>query len=230
MEHTISDNVINKIITRFFIVLFSIDAILIIMGCFFRNNIFFNLSAEANLPTWFSSAKLFLIGITKREEGEYFGSTGTIHKAGAKLIKNGKVISNLEFIPIQTTWKKSARYPYSIMGKLIKDKIFSPPVLLAQVTFNYEACDFDSGDIFFSLNNNNIEKQIMETYSFSEFGSSYYDIIYPGDKDSMDNYIIFRRQTTMSDAEPEDSSGKETTEKYDEKYLWTNGKFKQLEK
>ena len=63
MKYFREEKLFNKTILTFFISLFLIETILIILGYFYRNNLFFNLSAEANLPTWFSSIQLFSIGI-----------------------------------------------------------------------------------------------------------------------------------------------------------------------
>ena len=153
--------------------------------------------------------------------------TGTIEheknrKAEAKLVSHGKVISSVQFDPIDTPGLDDDVYGYTITGRVLGDKGFSKHPKLIGFKFEYPACDFENGEVFLVLQNNKLSYGLTASASANEQIVCNYHCIFPNDKNGKPDRLTIVR--TFRDAE----TGHKTSNDQREIYSWNGEKFKNV--
>lgn len=142
--------------------------------------------------------------------------------AELRLVKDRKIISKLQFTPIEDSPSKIFSYSTQAQWKP-SFKALSRKVRFFSFRFIYGACDYPNGEVIFILTaSNQLLYGLTATESTGEAGSSQYSFIFPNQKGGKKSHLIIKHKIKTRDME----SGKIKDISYNYKnYLWKNNRF-----
>lgn len=168
----------------------------------------FILKATVSIP---NSKEEVLFGLLNPEKGQ------TIESAEARLVDSGKTISSIQFEPIGDP---EALLNYKFSAKLLGDKGFSGHPTLVSFHCQYDACDYEFGDIIIVLKNNRLQYGLKASTSTNDIAYGDYSYIFPTDKKGSPNHLIVIY--TFHDRETNQ------VRRLREVYSWNGEKFKHI--
>ena len=132
-------------------------------------------------------------------------------KANAILIKNGKVVSQASFKPIEMPEAHS--FSYNVAASKFDGSSFAGKPTMARFYFNYEACDYPFGDVLVGVMNDKVKFLLEQTGSAGEAGSSTYEFVLPTEKGGAAGKLVVKR--TLNDLEKKKKTHSRETFRWD---------------
>ena len=150
-------------------------------GNLFNGYVWGGALAKVAIETTIDDEKAWiLIGIVGMGEDEKV--------AVARLVKDGEIISEIEFPTID--FSRPGFFDYTLAGAVLEDKGFSTPIQFIRLVFTYEACDYPNGDVLLILDNSELKYGLTAIYSGGEAGGCEFKYIFPNDKKGEEDKII----------------------------------------
>lgn len=143
---------------------------------------------------------------------------GKVEKAAkAILVKDGKIVSETKFRPIELA--ESNTFGYSIGVSKFPSTALANKPFIARFTFQYGACDYPFGDILVAVVDNKVLRVMEQQGSGNEEGGQSFSYILPGDKGGKPNSLVIETTT-----ENFSEKRKKTTRKT---FFWSGNSFQE---
>jgi hypothetical protein len=125
--------------------------------------------------------ELVLLGIIGK------GKEQTNKNAEVRLLKNDLLVSKVLFPTIESA--DGHQFTYSLEANLLENKGFKPAVKILRFYFHYDACDYASGDVLLTANDNKLKYALSALSSGNELGSQSFIYVLPTDKNGKENQL-----------------------------------------
>lgn len=153
---------------------------------------------------------------------------GSLDKtAEARLVRGGKIVAKLEFVPIFLGINDSNEFGYCTLGAVLP-AAFTPPLVLVSLQFEYGACDYPNGEVVVGWDGKRLFEAFRAVGSSNVQGSVRY-VIFPPDHVRTGKNTVLVEYSYYHNRD--DNSGKrDKVSGRSEEYRWDNGVFKLVAK
>ncbi|MBY0547094.1 MAG: SH3 domain-containing protein [Candidatus Obscuribacterales bacterium] len=143
------------------------------------------------------------------------GTSKTEKQSRAILVRDGKLISEAKFSPIELP--ESHVFSYSVTALKFPTKGFNGNPTIARFAFDYGACDYPYGDILVGVTGDKVTHLMELREAGNETGGTGFDYILPTMKGGKPNSLII--DTTTENFEEKKKSKTRAV------YTWSGSKF-----
>lgn len=153
---------------------------------------------------------------------------GSLDKtAEVRLVRAGKIVAKLEFVPIFLSINDGREFGYCTLGAVFP-AVFTPPLVLVSLKFEYGACDYPNGEVLVGWDGKRLFEAFRAVGSSNEQGSVQYAVFPPAHARTGKNMVLVEFSYYHNRG---DNSGKrDKVSGRSEEYRWENGAFKLVAK